>query len=634
MENIDNILNGELALNVRIKLNAVIDRVNSLSINLTEINEVKDDVELINQNLSGVTTTLSEIQEEITELTNIVNLLEGNPQEISELQTELNNIKDLLDSGTFGSITLTNDPVIFNPFIGDEILFAKENNEEQIDIIDEDNDIAITRGVEDGIYNPLQEEEWDSDESPKGTLWNADGYDNFKDVPLRNYTTFYEALKFAIGDYILTSDLIMYVPSINKYFKVKFTSWTSGGNGGGFSYIRQELNTSFYFNRPDNEYVVDIIDTNIQIARNTNGGWIFNPVYENSSSQNTPTGTLWNNDGWNDLSDVLDRTYIPLASLFENNFRNIPGNELIMKDTINNKYYLFKFIYWSVGNGGGFSYTRFQLDTDKLNEGVRFADGTIQKTATSPVKSKAFGTWKIVEKTGSSNVNLTEFVIEEEFTGVTVGNPYINDRLWDVFVDADSYPDIVASINNGNQEWRLLINGEIYIVYAYLSTLDLTIGNWDEANIEWTNGGNWDQENVTFIVFYNEAGQPVNYEAGDIFNIQRGEGGEPVRWFRDSDPDFRGAIIDYHAYIDNTDFTGGGTFIGNILISRDGGNYSISHSESFSGNNNTGNNAVLWFRDGKNGNEREVYFLMKNGDKARLRIHYIYKSFYGVDYYD
>lgn len=616
MENIDNIINGELALNVRIKINAVIDKVNNLSITVPEIiaelNEIKEDIILINQNLGIFGDNLTTINDSINSLNNLINSLDLDPETILNLQEEINVVKSVLDNGNLGSLTLTNDSIVFNPFIGDEIFFIKEDNGDQIDYIDEDNDIAITRDTQNGIYNPLLEQEWNFDESPKGTLWNADGYNDFKDVPFRIYTNFRDVLKNEIGKYVLNTDLVMYVPSINKYFKVKFTSWTSGSNGGGFSYTRQEINTSFYFNRLDNEYLVDVIDTNIQIARNTAGGWLFNPIYENTSSQNTPTGTLWNNEGWNDLSDLLNRNFKSLATLYQNNFRRIVGDELVMKDTINNKYYLFKFNYWSVGNGGGFSYTRFLLNLDKLKEGVKFSDGTIQKTAITPTKSRAFGTWKIIENYKNNSINLTPFIVEEEFTGVTLSNPFENQRLNDLFVDGDLYPLIVASINEGNQYWRLVVNNQFYFVYAYIDNID----------------------NTNYIVFNNESNLPFDYNEGDSFTIKRGEGGEPVKWFVDNNDDFRGASIEYHAYLDRTNFSGGGTFIGNILISKDGGNDTIAHNESFSGSNNTGDNAVIWYRNATNGRENEVYFYMKNGDEARLRIHYTYKGFYGTDYYD
>lgn len=547
MENINNILNGELALNVRLKLNSVIERVNSLTNSvpeiITDINTINTSINQIIDNINDISTNIDNNNLSIDIISNNISLLQNeinniniilnnnnskfdsiennvslNTNEIGNINTNLislsesittlsNTIDNILNSiakEEFGSIKLTNNPVIFNPFIGEETIFTKVDNGDEIDYIDVENNIAITRDIQRGIYNPLQEEEWNREESPKGTLWNNDGYDDFKNLPFRTYTTFSSSINNSIGRNILNSNLVMFVPATNKYYKIKFTSWTQNANGGGFSYIRQELNTNYYFNRLDNVFTIDTIDQDIQIARNENG-WIYNPVFETEHNENSPTGTLWNNDGWNDLSNLLDRKFVPLYDIFDNNFRNIPNNELIMKDTINNKYYLFKFISWSRNNGGGFSYTRFLLNLNQLSEGIKFSDGTRQKTAITPLKSKAFGTWNIIEKTGFSDVNLTEFIIEEDFEGITVANPFINEREWDIFVNAQSYPLIVSSINEGNNTWVLTMNNIIYNVEAYTTIIN----------------------NVNYIVFYNNTGEPVNYQEGDVFNIKRGEGGDP-----------------------------------------------------------------------------------------------------------
>ena len=53
-----------------------------------------------------------------------------------------------------------------------------------------------------------------------------------------------------------------------------------------------------------------------------------------------------------------------------------------MKDTQNNKYYKVKFLEWHGNNsGGGFSYTRELIDTSNALIGIKFADGTVQRTA-------------------------------------------------------------------------------------------------------------------------------------------------------------------------------------------------------------------------------------------------------------
>jgi hypothetical protein len=52
-----------------------------------------------------------------------------------------------------------------------------------------------------------------------------------------------------------------------------------------------------------------------------------------------------------------------------------------MHDTINDKYYAVKFLRWGSNNGAGFTWQRRLIDTTQLDEGLHFADGTVQTTA-------------------------------------------------------------------------------------------------------------------------------------------------------------------------------------------------------------------------------------------------------------
>jgi hypothetical protein len=380
-------------------------------------------------------------------------------------------------------IELTNNPLL------DEFEFSKTNYGNDVDIIDEENNIAITRGNNQSIYNPLLESEYGS-ESPLGTLWNSDGWDNLENIEERFYTTFVDSLNNAVGNMVFDTELIMFIPSSNRYFKFNFTQWTSGNNGGGFSYVRTEI------------------------------------------------------------------------------------------------------------------------DINKLNVGIKFSDGTIQKTAVikTPVVSTAHNTWRIEQSVGSNNVAVDKFIVDEEFSGITTVNPY-SDRPWDVYTLPAENQDIYDSVLSGNIFWKLFINDSVYDIYAYVST----------------------EFGTEYLIFYNETNNEIPYTSGDFFTIKRGSGGDPVIWFRENRPNFRGAIIDYHAYIDDTTNSGGGTIIGTIQISRDSGINTISHSESKSGTSTINENADLWYRTNS---ERNIYFRMLNGDNSRLRIHWSSKLFFGEDYYD
>lgn len=122
---------------------------------------------------------------------------------------------------------------------GPEITFTKENYINAQDDIT--NDVSISRGNTGGsIFNIITESSYIPGTSPEGTLWaignlsdnnlafndfrSFDG-DNKNKPPLNQNLV----LKLTNGTSFSSDDI---------HIKVFFTSWTSNGNGGGFSYRR------------------------------------------------------------------------------------------------------------------------------------------------------------------------------------------------------------------------------------------------------------------------------------------------------------------------------------------------------------------------------------------------------------
>jgi hypothetical protein len=115
--------------------------------------------------------------------------------------------------------------------------------------------LHITRGANGGIYNLATEASWNQSLSPSGTLWNNEGWSNLVNFKSRTYSVLYSAVGGQLGYNLPNAELIMKHVPTNRYWKVKFTSWTQGG-GGGFDYERQEI---FVSN-----------DDSVNINRNTN----------------------------------------------------------------------------------------------------------------------------------------------------------------------------------------------------------------------------------------------------------------------------------------------------------------------------------------------------------------------------
>ena len=320
---------------------------------------------------------------------------------LTAVPSSVQHVYDFADNGVLytPSIELTSEPFVDSEWIGDEVHFVRHNFHDEVDEIDEG--LGIGRNSYDGGILNIHEDDYENgynywcsyNGEPAGTEWNMDGWSDLTDVKDRYYTTWWKAIDRSKRTPV-NKELVMHDTINDKYYTVKFLSWEDYHSGGGFSYVRREINTSIMFNRPDDSSsdivaVVDRIDIGLALARD-GGGFIFNAdTSEDGSDEDySPQNTLWNTEGWNDMSNVVQREYLPFYNVMKRQVgKEVVGRELIMWDTNNNKYYAIKFSRWQIGsnNGGpdypGFSYVRKQIDTSRPNAGIRFSDGTVQKTA-------------------------------------------------------------------------------------------------------------------------------------------------------------------------------------------------------------------------------------------------------------
>lgn len=127
----------------------------------------------------------------------------------------------------------------------------------------------------------------------------------------------------------------------------------------------------------------------------------------------------------------------------------------------------------------------------------------------------------------------------------------------------------------------------------------------------WTNPNS----NVWRIETYN-GGAAVSYNGGD------GELWWDANNAPSGDGNFRGAIIEYHAFIQNQ-----GNIIGTIHLASDYSVNGATHTEHLSGNNDL-NFISLW--EGR-GNRGQLYFKDTNGNSRDLLIQWTAKVFYGSE---
>jgi hypothetical protein len=352
---------------------------------------------------------------------------------------------------------------------------------------------------------------------------------------------------------------------------------------------------------------VDEISEGLHITRG-NQGWLYNPLEEEGHDDDTPTGSVWNNDGWDDFGNVESRTYATLECIWGGNFSNIPGAKMIMLDETTGKYWAIEFLSWTNNQqGGGVSYTRQELDLSSLEEGIRFRDGTRQKTAyvDTNVKLTAPGSrrieevygYKSVSVTAKATVNLTT-TASRSFDGVA--------RIW---------------------------------IETTATTIDEIISDPDVAGITDSNTIEFSVDNTTWYVFDGNTsfsgsergygvtlgGDTLTYSQGDTVYFRYVSGGVPVTWWDKSElpggsSNFRGAVIDYHAY------TGESTIIGTIHIVDDDDEEHITHTEVQSGNTD-GENDDLWLVT----NEGRIRYRRIDGESKTLKIQWSARVFYGSE---
>jgi len=155
--------------------------------------------------------------------------------------------------------------------------------------------------------------------------------------------------------------------------------------------------------------VFDAIDEGLSLTRDATGisgqgGGLYNRELEPAWNQiESPLGTEWNLDGWENLDDVRVRFYEPLREVFRNRIgENIVGAKLVMHDIANDRYYKFEFSQWQQGadHNGSFAYTRELIDTSK-QVGITYPDGSIQVT-----RPKDFTAYKEIFVGDTSNYDV------------------------------------------------------------------------------------------------------------------------------------------------------------------------------------------------------------------------------------
>ena len=393
-------------------------------------------------NFRGQFFTLDSVSQEIEVTSNVLNQSDSNMTVLSgtlvststsDSPSDVHNWRFNADGSmdAAGAVNVTAVPWDQDIWVGDEVLFVKTNYGDESDAID--TDMTITRGNADGIFNIALEEEYQQSTSPEGTEWNGEGWADLSNVTSRDYQTWRDAVyppNSQVGREFVMHDTIN-----DKYYTVKFTSWQANANGGGFGYVRRQINTSAYFYKEPNGDQMDHIDVGLTLARDSNN-ILYNPAAGETDADTdySPLNTVWNGDGWDNLSNLDTRQWLNFyAAMGDANVgKRVLGREWIMWDFNNNQYYAIKFTLWQPGNNGGaFKYIRRRINRAAVTHGIKFSDGSVQREAWD---KSAAGILPQVKYTESDDrwLNIDDVGKHIYFTqsGVEIYLPDIGDQPW------------------------------------------------------------------------------------------------------------------------------------------------------------------------------------------------------------
>lgn len=250
-----------------------------------------------------------------------------------------------------------------------------------------------------GLYNTVEESYAINGASPLNTKWNSSftdsragysGYTDLSNLESRVYTDFYSALDGEIGNNLPGTELIMHDITTDLYYKIDFTEWAQGCDGG-LGNITSYNTLGFGAGYPDGGwhalYGVGGSGTGFGLQVLVTGG-----VVTNISS--------WKSGKNYQVGDVLVFPY--------------PGIDVIAPLTIE---------VTEVCSMGGFAYTRTVIPQ---SYGIKFADGTVMNTAVTSTGGAigndfVYTQGLISPEVESDFIRLSDTITTADTTGYVVG---------------------------------------------------------------------------------------------------------------------------------------------------------------------------------------------------------------------
>lgn len=134
----------------------------------------------------------------------------------------------LLNTGkTIAQTIWTGEKTVFTKADGSD--WTLRSNQDSIT-----NNVSITRATTKGIFNIAKETAYTTDVSPADTKWAFGTTANIETLNFNNWEITVEGNPPGM----VNRNMVLYLITDSIYIDIKFTSWSVGNAGGGFSYER------------------------------------------------------------------------------------------------------------------------------------------------------------------------------------------------------------------------------------------------------------------------------------------------------------------------------------------------------------------------------------------------------------
>ncbi len=238
------------------------------------------------------------------------------------------------------------------------------------------SNVCITRGSSRGLYNPVTQSSYSGD-GPADTEWRIGSCED----PAQFGAWGKIASPYSFGqdlDAMLASSFCVRSNVENATFDLQLTSWTSNGDGGGFSYVRTNSSgNTVNFTRPDLTYAsypsypackdegtCNCISPTVCLTRGNSRG-LYNaysesePDYDTDSSGSggsSPAGTEWAAGSCASNPEFSTWSNVAAPRRFGDTVDEMLATPFCVHLLDDNSYYDLKFNSWGQDDGGSFSY--------------------------------------------------------------------------------------------------------------------------------------------------------------------------------------------------------------------------------------------------------------------------------------